>query len=271
MSANPDKQLSPQLSELATRYSIQRDEMLSFKEHVRTFNKGETIIREGDQDKTLYLLRNGTVAVWKQIKPDENQPVTLIKAVNFFGEMAIINNEPRSATVTAFTNDVLVYAVPSPNVHLIVSNPRLGELLITRLAKDLSKSADQVKSDTIIIAQLQEKEAQLNKQIRDLEAHHQSYLNNVAKVFGVLVILNRVILDEAVVGSRGWAIVKGLNDITMRLVNNFAPEIAHTRQPLDVKMLRSALADMEKEIPKSVYNQLSARFEEIMQKYKDET
>jgi CRP-like cAMP-binding protein len=44
---------------------------------------------------------------------------------------------PRSATVRALGDIVLVYAISSPNFSMILSNPRWADILITRFCKNL--------------------------------------------------------------------------------------------------------------------------------------
>jgi len=66
-----------------------------------TFLAGEVIMREGDPGGELYLLLEGTVRVWKNHGTARATPLSTIAAVSYFGEMAILDDEPRSATVIA--------------------------------------------------------------------------------------------------------------------------------------------------------------------------
>ena len=61
---------------------------------------GEAIIREGDHDRDLYLIRSGSMVVEKRIG---GKPVFLsyVPAGSYSGEMALIDGAPRSATVRA--------------------------------------------------------------------------------------------------------------------------------------------------------------------------
>jgi len=66
-----------------------------------TFLAGEVIMREGDPGGELYLLLEGTVRVWKNHGTARATPLSTLAAVTYFGEMAILDDEPRSATVIA--------------------------------------------------------------------------------------------------------------------------------------------------------------------------
>jgi len=62
---------------------------------------GETIVREGDPGGELYLLLEGTVQAWKDYGTPRANCLNTISAVSYFGEMAILDDEPRSVTVVA--------------------------------------------------------------------------------------------------------------------------------------------------------------------------
>ncbi len=67
----------------------------------RDYAAGETIIAQGDEGGEMYVLERGTMRVTVH---DENDVVVFertIPAPTVFGEMALITNEPRSATITA--------------------------------------------------------------------------------------------------------------------------------------------------------------------------
>ena len=66
-----------------------------------SFLAGEVIMREGDPGGELYLLLEGSVRVWKNHGTPRATALSTLAAVSYFGEMAILDDEPRSATVIA--------------------------------------------------------------------------------------------------------------------------------------------------------------------------
>lgn len=128
--------------ELHERFGIAPEEAASFHDIACAYTAGDTIIREGDQERALYLLRVGTVDVLKHSAVGDDA-MDAIDAVNFFGEMSMINDEPRSATIVARSERVVVYRIPNPNIHTILTNPVWAELLISRLARNLARCVEQ--------------------------------------------------------------------------------------------------------------------------------
>ncbi|MDQ7010456.1 MAG: cyclic nucleotide-binding domain-containing protein [Mariprofundaceae bacterium] len=70
---------------------------------LRAFNKDEVIVREGDPGDTFYLIRSGTVSIFtRDIKNGNEQvPLGAMGEGGFFGEVALLTDKPRTATVVA--------------------------------------------------------------------------------------------------------------------------------------------------------------------------
>jgi CRP-like cAMP-binding protein len=65
------------------------------------FGHGEIICREGDTGDAFFVLHRGEVAITARGAGGQETPVAELKAPAFFGEMALLTGEPRSATVRA--------------------------------------------------------------------------------------------------------------------------------------------------------------------------
>ena len=111
--------------------------------HNRNYVSGEYIFYQGDPGLGLYLIRDGEVTV--QRKNEENQPVSLavFSRGDFFGELALIDGEKRSASAIS-DSDTRLAVIFKPDLdEFIESYPKSGikilrgfsEIIAARLRK----------------------------------------------------------------------------------------------------------------------------------------
>ncbi|SHL84506.1 Cyclic nucleotide-binding domain-containing protein [Bradyrhizobium lablabi] len=93
----------------------------------RPVKAGGVIFREGDEAHELFVIKSGEVRI--QIG---NRTITELTADCVFGEMALIDNEPRSATAIAIT-DVELVAVSEKQFLFLVSQTPYFALKVMRV------------------------------------------------------------------------------------------------------------------------------------------
>lgn len=76
---------------------------------VVSFKQGQVIFHEGDPPGALYIIEAGIVEISRG-QGEDRMVVTERRSGDVFGEMALVDNQPRSATATALT-DVHAYTV----------------------------------------------------------------------------------------------------------------------------------------------------------------
>jgi len=76
----------------------------------KQFSKGDVIFREGELGETLYQIKEGVVSIFSAYGEDNQQLLVELGKGKFFGEMAVIETYPRSATAVA-KEDVKVVEV----------------------------------------------------------------------------------------------------------------------------------------------------------------
>jgi CRP-like cAMP-binding protein len=152
---------------------IPDDEVHQFQSFIRLYSKGKVILEEGDEsDPRIFLLRVGTVEVTKRVG-DHQEMLARIDAVNFFGEIAVVANRPRTATVTAVSDPVVVYAFDNPNLPAMLANPKWGILLIRRLAESLDNMNIQYEHMQLQIERLNKRSEQTQAQNELLTAKYE--------------------------------------------------------------------------------------------------
>jgi CRP/FNR family transcriptional regulator, cyclic AMP receptor protein len=99
---------------------------------LRPFAKGETVIMEGSGGAAFFLIESGDATVSKK-----GVPVATLGPGDCFGELALIDGGPRSATVTAET-DLVCYGLTFWEFRpLIERNSSIAWKLLQALAKRL--------------------------------------------------------------------------------------------------------------------------------------
>jgi signal transduction histidine kinase len=81
--------------------------------------EGEVVFREGDAGDSLYLVGQGSVKISKLGRGGQQETLGFIQSGNFFGEMALLDGEPRSAMATA-AEPTLLASVDEPTFQHIL-------------------------------------------------------------------------------------------------------------------------------------------------------
>lgn len=105
----------------------------------RHFKTEEHLINEGDPGDGLYFLTEGRVTILSSGQLDKDQEIARCGAGSIVGEMALLTDQPRTATVVAATN-VTAKFLPSPVFQeLANSYPIIGQVLTQLLAQRLGQ------------------------------------------------------------------------------------------------------------------------------------
>jgi HEAT repeat protein len=89
--------------ELFANLSLEQLDALQQVTREAEYMPGEVVCREGERGETLFLLLEGSVSVVKNHGEPGAVELAALTAVDYFGEMAILEDAPRSATVIAVT------------------------------------------------------------------------------------------------------------------------------------------------------------------------
>lgn len=92
---------------------------------IRECKAGEVIFEEGDPGDGLYAILGGLVRISAFVSQSNKHALREFSDGDFFGEMAIINNAPRSATATAQQDSRLIFLSRDQVTHLMEQSPPL--------------------------------------------------------------------------------------------------------------------------------------------------
>jgi CRP-like cAMP-binding protein len=95
---------------LLQKFSAQEMDALLSQGKVHEYEAHANIVIEGESSWGLYLILDGVVGIFKANKlSGEVYDVGQLRAGNFFGEMSLVDENPRSATVRALTDCKLFF------------------------------------------------------------------------------------------------------------------------------------------------------------------
>ncbi len=94
---------------------------------------GETIIRQGERGRDMFVIQSGCVEVVQTTEAGEQKLATL-ESGDFFGEMALFEEQTRSATVRACGEAVVLQVDKKTLLRRIMEDPLLAINLLQTMA-----------------------------------------------------------------------------------------------------------------------------------------
>lgn len=100
--------------------------------HHRSYREGEMIFRTGEIGVGMYIIEHGQVGI---VADKTERQISLLTDGEFFGEIALLNEEPRSAHAVARA-DTTVFGFFRPDLFsLLERKPHLGVSVVMKLSK----------------------------------------------------------------------------------------------------------------------------------------
>ena len=102
----------------------------------REFRAGDVLFREGERGEDMYVIQSGLVQVLKKVGTDE-RPLATLGRGEFLGEMAILNDKPRTATADVLEDARLLVLDAKTFEAMVVGNTEIAVRLIKKLSRRL--------------------------------------------------------------------------------------------------------------------------------------
>jgi signal transduction histidine kinase len=108
------------------------EEIVALKSIAQTvvFRRGQFVFREKDTGDGLYVIGEGRVHISATVGEGETKVLSRLGPGDFFGEMAVVDNEPRSASATAEEDATLFFIPRDAMLRMLESLPRLSVGLV---------------------------------------------------------------------------------------------------------------------------------------------
>lgn len=143
----------------------------------RTYRRGEVVFHQGDPGDTLHLINSGRVKVVLDSESGGEAVIAILGPGEFFGELSLIDGQPRSATVSALEALETISLARPDFVSFLRANPTAAERLIITLATMIRK-ADESMADLVFL----DLEGRLVKKLLELAAEHGQTVDGAVEI-----------------------------------------------------------------------------------------
>jgi|CXWL01.1.fsa_nt_gi CRP-like cAMP-binding protein len=111
-----------------------------------SYDKGETVFRQGDKGDAFYIIYQGSVEIRLKQMVFLSKTVATLKAGEFLGEIALISDEPRTATVVCAEPTKIFTLVAQDFVFVLNENPAAAKEMRSIAARRKFASSHQSNS-----------------------------------------------------------------------------------------------------------------------------
>ncbi len=102
--------------------------------HLRQYKEEEHIFRTGDPGVGMYIILEGSVEIYREDR-DQTLVFAILNAGDFFGELALLEDLPRSASARTRSYCRLLGFYRPDLQSLLSRKPRLGSLVLMNMAR----------------------------------------------------------------------------------------------------------------------------------------
>ena len=130
-----DKELSGFLKNVSIFSMLTSNEITKFTDYLKVIkiSNGETLFKEGDIGKELYIVKSGIIILYIDLPDGNVRELTRFVSGDFFGEMSIFENAPRSATCFCSEDGVLLSLHADSFFNIINNNPEIAIKIMYRM------------------------------------------------------------------------------------------------------------------------------------------
>ncbi len=149
-----------------------------FEKFGKIIPKGTVLFREGDIGQEMYIIQSGRVKISKTVRNIE-KTLSVIGKGEFFGEMAILNDKPRSATAEIVDDSEILVIDRNTFETMIKGNTEIALRIIKKLSQRLQEADNQIE----------------NLLIKDNTSRLVNLLAKIAKDKGIDTVMGGIVID----------------------------------------------------------------------------
>ena len=112
-----------------------------FQRFLRSYRINEVIFEEGNQGNEMFIIHRGKVKIVKKTEKGVEKTLVILEPGEFFGEMALIDNSPRSASAIAEEDSTELIVLDKPKfTYMVQQLPDFSLAIMEKLAKRLRET-----------------------------------------------------------------------------------------------------------------------------------
>jgi signal transduction histidine kinase len=187
-------------------------EELIANSQVRSYVPGAVLCRENEVEDRFYMILEGEVEVTKNINNTESRLLKTLSPGDFFGEMALIHNAPRAATVTAKTELTTLELDKSAFDRVLHKSTSIAMAMVSEISNRLRQN-DQLAVDDLRMRASELAEAY--QKLAEQELARRQFLTNIAhELRSPLMVAsgNLQILQKGIL--KGEQLATGIDTVT---------------------------------------------------------
>ena len=141
--------IMPLLKKIPLFTELRKNELREIERlvHYRRYQSGEVIFWEGEPGVGMYIVQKGQVTIFKDYGKAQQRELASLEPGDFFGEMALLDDDCRSATAVAMVEADLFGLIHPDLFDLFERKPHLGVRMLSSLANMLARRLRQTNQD----------------------------------------------------------------------------------------------------------------------------
>jgi signal transduction histidine kinase len=227
-------------------------EELVMRSKVNNYSDGVILCHEGQIESKFYIVLDGQVNVTKTINNVEQKQLKTLDAGDFFGEMAIIHNAPRAASVTT-SGPTTVMEIDKENFDRVLQRSSSISMAMVREISNRLRENDEMAIEDLKIRAAELAEAY--QKLAEQELTRREFLTNIAHELrtplmaagGFLQLMQKGLINQEKIPSTIDTVARNIQQITT-LVNDilFLQEmdlILPRFQPVNLRLVAEDVAE----------------------------
>ncbi|MBS0356611.1 MAG: Crp/Fnr family transcriptional regulator [Proteobacteria bacterium] len=123
---------------------------LKERSRIRSFAANTIVVNEGDEGSSLFVVQSGSLKAFLTDNNGREVTLSLLDPGDYFGELALLDDSPRSASVIAVTRSEVLQIPRTAFLSLIESDPTCMQMVVRNLVARIRLLTDNVRALALV-------------------------------------------------------------------------------------------------------------------------